>query len=33
MKNINATGAKCGLLYIDAHYVVNTLGSRQEYTK
>jgi hypothetical protein len=29
----NATGAKCGLLYIDAHYEVNTLGSREEYMK
>lgn len=26
-------GNKCGLLYIDAHYEVNTLGSNTEYTK
>lgn len=29
----NATGAKCGLLYIDAHYEINTIGSRAELTK
>lgn len=29
----NASGAKCGLLYIDAHYEINTLGSRDEYAK
>lgn len=29
----NAGGAKCGLLYIDAHYEVNTLGSTSEYVK
>lgn len=29
----NATGAKCGLLYIDAHYEVNSFGSNLEYTK
>lgn len=26
-------GNKCGLLYIDAHYQINSLGSRTEYTK
>jgi hypothetical protein len=29
----NATGAKCGLLYIDIHYEINSLGSNTEYTK
>lgn len=29
----NATGAKCGLLAIDAHYEINTIGSRSEYIK
>lgn len=29
----NVSGNKCGLLYIDAHYEVNTLGSREEYIK
>lgn len=29
----NAAGAKCGLLYIDAHYQMNSLGSTDEYTK
>ena len=29
----NAAGAKCGLLYIDAHYEVNSLGSNTELTK
>jgi hypothetical protein len=29
----NAAGAKCGLLYIDAHYQLNSLGSDEEYTK
>lgn len=29
----NAGGAKCGLLYIDAHYQVDSLGSRTEYVK
>ena len=29
----NAAGAKCGLLYIDAHYQINSLGSTDEYTK
>jgi hypothetical protein len=28
----NATGAKCGLLYIDAHYQKSRLGSTDEYT-
>lgn len=29
----NAAGAKCGLLYIDAHIQMNSLGSTDEYTK
>lgn len=29
----NESGAKCGLLYIDAHYEVNSFGSNTEYTK
>jgi len=29
----DAVGAKCGLLYIDAHYQLNSLGSTDEYTK
>jgi hypothetical protein len=29
----DVAGNKCGLLYIDAHYKVNTLWSRQEYVK
>jgi hypothetical protein len=29
----NANGAKCGLLYIDAHYQVDSFGSNDEYTK
>lgn len=29
----DATGAKAGLLYIDAHYEANSLGSNTEYTK
>lgn len=29
----NAAGAKCGLLYIDAHYQSSSLGSTDEYTK
>jgi hypothetical protein len=29
----NAAGAKCGLLYIDAHVELNSPGSRQEYAK
>jgi hypothetical protein len=29
----NATGAKCGLLYIDAHYQLDAPGSEQEYIK
>ena len=29
----DVAGNKCGLLYIDAHYEVNTLGSRAEYSK
>jgi hypothetical protein len=29
----NAGGNKCGLLYIDVHYEINTLGSRTELTK
>jgi hypothetical protein len=29
----NVSGNKCGLLYIDAHYEANTLGSREELTK
>lgn len=29
----NAAGAKCGLLYIDAHVEIDTLGSRDEYIK
>ncbi len=28
----NATGAKCGLLYIDAHYQIARIGSTDEYT-
>jgi hypothetical protein len=28
----NATGAKCGLLYIDAHYQLARIGSTDEYT-
>lgn len=28
-----ASGAKCGLLYIDAHYQMNSIGSNEEYTK
>lgn len=28
-----APGAKCGLLYIDAHFEVNTFGSNTEYSK
>ena len=29
----NVSGNKCGLLYIDAHYEVNSFGSNTEYTK
>ena len=29
----NAAGAKCGLLYIDAHYEIDSFGSSAEYTK
>jgi hypothetical protein len=29
----NAAGAKCGLLYIDAHYEIDTPGSSDEFTK
>lgn len=29
----NAGGAKCGLLYVDAHIEINSLGSREEYIK
>lgn len=29
----NATGAKCGLLYIDAHYIKDAMGSYLEYQK
>lgn len=29
----NVGGNKCGLLYIDIHYEIDTLGSRTEYTK
>lgn len=29
----NATGAKCGLLYIDAHYQLNSIGSTDELSK
>ena len=29
----NATGAKCGLLYIDAHFQINSIGSTDEYSK
>jgi hypothetical protein len=29
----NASGAKCGLLYIDAHYEIDGFGSNSEYTK
>lgn len=29
----NAAGAKCGLLYIDAHFQLNSLGSNEEYVK
>ena len=29
----NASGAKCGLLYIDAHYQRNSIGSNDEYVK
>jgi hypothetical protein len=29
----NAVGAKCGLLYIDAHYEISTPGSDDEYVK
>lgn len=29
----NAAGAKCGLLYVDAHYELNDMGSYGEYTK
>lgn len=29
----NASGAKCGLLYIDAHIQIDGLGSRSEYVK
>ncbi len=29
----NAVGAKCGLLYIDAHFQLNSIGSTDEYTK
>lgn len=29
----NAGGAKCGLLYIDAHFQLNSIGSTNEYTK
>lgn len=29
----DATGAKCGLLYIDAHYEIDTIGSRSELSK
>lgn len=28
----NATGAKCGLLFIDAHYQIARIGSNDEYT-
>jgi hypothetical protein len=29
----NAAGAKCGLLYIDAHYQISGVGSTDEFTK
>lgn len=29
----NVSGNKCGLLYIDAHYIRNSTGSITEYTK
>jgi len=29
----DAAGAKCGLLYIDAHYEINSIGSNTEYGK
>lgn len=29
----NATGAKCGLLFVDAHVEINSFGSKEEYTK
>jgi hypothetical protein len=29
----DAVGSKCGLLYVDAHYEINDLGSNQEYVK
>lgn len=29
----NATGAKCGLLYIDAHIEIDSMGSTSEYVK
>lgn len=29
----NAAGAKCGMLYIDAHYEIDSMGSASEYTK
>lgn len=29
----NAAGNKCGLLYIDAHYQISSIGSTDEYTK
>ena len=29
----NQAGNKCGLLYIDAHYQMNSLGSNEEYAK
>ena len=29
----NVSGNKCGLLYVDAHYQKNSLGSTDEYTK
>lgn len=29
----NADGNKCGLLYIDAHFRINSIGSNQEYIK
>ena len=28
----NAVGAKCGLLYIDAHYQIARIGSTDEYS-
>lgn len=29
----NVEDNKCGLLYIDAHFEINDLGSRHEYVK